>query len=603
MKKFNTYIPLHIHSTYSVGDGVSKIDDIVNKAKEIGAPGISITEHGTLSSFYKFYNSCKHNAINPIIGIEFYINDLYFNDNKKFLELKRNKNNDSTEGDLSDLDKSDAANSHLIVYAKNYNGLKNLIHLSNIAFQNFYYKPLLSTDLLFSILDENNIVTTGCAASMFNKLILKNKFNETIDLIKKFKNKFKDDFYFEIQLHNLPEQIKINNFYKKIYQKINIKPILALDAHYCNKEDWELQYLLYVIKQRETINTLPKDKWFYSVRDLYIRNIDEIYDKASEINIDIDFLNIAINSTFELNNKIKIEIPKYIDNFPKFFNNYDESVNLFKQKIDIKWNEKIKNGLIPKEKIKIYKERLDYELDLMIKKHYVDYFLILDDLLNNFVYKNNGATGAGRGSAGGSLVLFVLDITKIDPIRYNLIFARFINEARIDPPDVDCLINLTMLKTENGYKTIDKININDIVYDANNNKQKILNITKRDIKNTDIVYEVIFKNGNEYGSLILNSKHKLILDNGIEILAENLKIGNKLKSYSQYSNDSEIILINIIENNKISKDIYFVDIEVENSHTFQVVPFSVKNNKTEFLNQDQNYNVDIDLKQSVKINI
>ena len=447
--KFTSYIPLHGHSTYSQGDGVTKIEDIMTRAKEVGAPGISLTEHGNMSSFYKFYKHAMEAGINPIIGCELYTNDLYHADHEKFLDLK--KGSIDVIGDAGEaLDKSAAANNHTLVYAKNYDGVKNLLNVSNQSFDTFYRKPLSSMEKVYNTLDSNNIITTGCLQSKWNQYILAGREDEALKLIKKYHDKFGDDFYLEIQLNNLDIQMQCNNFYHKVYEKTGIKPVFALDYHYANKDDWYIQYLLYVIRQRETVQTYTPDDWFYTVHSLYIKQIDEIYAEADKYGLDKKFLEMSIDSTFEINDKVSIEMPKYPDNFPKYHEDKKQSESEFMQKLKVKWVEKIQNGLLP-DNNKEYTDRLKYELDIIKDKGFIDYFLILDDLLNNFVYKVGGATGAGRGSAGGSLVLFVLDITKIDPIRHNLIFERFLNPARIDPADVDLDIDSDTQKLCEGY--------------------------------------------------------------------------------------------------------------------------------------------------------
>ena len=436
-KKFDTYIPLHGHSTYSQGDGVTKIADIIKRTKEIGADAVSLTEHGNMSSFYKFWKEAKANDVKPIVGCELYLNDLYYSDREKFLKIKRNKGGDiEGAGDAADMSGL-ASNNHQLVYCKNYEGVKNLIGLSNVGFEEFYRKPLVDTNETFERLDTNNIVTTGCLQSIFNQQIREGNEVEAIKLIKKWHEKFGEDFYLEVQLNQLKEQHQCNAFYNKVYDKTGIKPVFALDYHYANKDDWYIQYLLYCIKQRGTVNSYPPEDWFYNVRDLYIKEIDEIYTRAEKWGMDKKFLELAIDSTFEIRDKVDIEMPSYPDNFPKFTESTKQSDDVFRSKLKVKWQEKLANGLVPKDKIDEYQARMKYELGIIYDKGFVDYFLILDDLLNNFVYKVGGATGAGRGSAGGSLVLFILDITKIDPIRHNLIFERFLNPARIDPADVD----------------------------------------------------------------------------------------------------------------------------------------------------------------------
>jgi DNA polymerase-3 subunit alpha len=453
-RKHNHYIPLHGHSVYSFGDGVTKIEDIIARTKEIGADAVALTEHGNMSSFLKFYKAAKESNIKPIIGCELYLNDLYYENKEKFLLMKKGGSITDDEGigaDESDEYGQNADNNHCLVYAKNYTGVSNIIHLSNVGFQNFYRKPLIDTKNLFSMLDENNIVTTGCMQSKFNQMILAGNVDEAAKLIKKYRDKFGDDFYLEIQLNQLKEQQQINDFYQMVHKKTGIKPVFALDYHYANKDDWYIQYLLYVIKQRKTVKTMKVEDWFYNVRDLYIKEIDGIYERAEKYGLDKKFLELAIDSTFEIRDKVDIDIKLYPNNFPKFTDDAKDSEATFLKKLETKFYEKVKNKLIPNDKVDEYLERLKYEIDVITSKGFVDYFLILDDLLTNFVYKVGGATGAGRGSAPASLVLFVLDITKLDPIRHNLIFSRFINPERIDPADVDLDIDSETQKQVEEY--------------------------------------------------------------------------------------------------------------------------------------------------------
>lgn len=528
-KKFTNYIPLHVHSTYSIDDAVARIDDLIKRAKEINAPAMAITEHGNMFSFYKFYNAAKNSNIKPIIGCEFYLNDSYYNDYKNFLNVHKKK---KTDDDIDNLDKSNYANSHILAYAKNYEGLKNIIHLSNIGFTNFYRKPIISTKALFDTLDTNNIVTTTCLASEFNKLILKREFHKATELLSLYKEKFGEDFYIELHINELPEQELVNKYYQRVAPKLGIKLSLALDSHYVYKEDWEIQYLLYVIKSRNTIKSMPVSSWFYQLHDLYVKSIDEIYDKAEKLGYDDNIINQAIETTFEIADKVSIEIPIYQNNFPKFLNNYTDSEKLFDNKLSIAWDKKLAQGLIPIDQIKAYQERLSYEINIIKDKKFVDYFLILDDLLNNFVYKVGGTTGAGRGSAGGSLILFLLDITKIDPIRYNLIFERFLNPARIDPADVDLDIDhITQKKVENYLK--ERWGKDRVCHISNFSKFG----TKTLIKDICRIYELDYNLSNQLTALFSTVKS----DNDIEI---ELKAAREIAKKMNNKN-----LINFIDDN------------------------------------------------------
>jgi len=433
--KFNTYIPLHGHSTYSIGDGVAKIEDIISKVKEIGADAVAITEHGNMSSFLKFYKEANYKGVKPILGCELYLNDLFYNNKEEFLEKRRSKKKNEDDDSEEDYG-GKAENNHFLVYSTNYQGLKNIISISNIGSTNFYRKPLINSELIFQKLDKNNIVTTGCLQSEFNQLILRDEYAAIESLLKKYKEKFENNFYLEVQLNHLKEQKKIVEFYQNNYRRLDIKPVFALDYHYINKEDWEIQYLLYLIKQRNDIETVPQEKWFYNVRDLYIKDIDEIYKYSEKLGIDKNFLELSIDSTFEIRDKVDIKIPVYPDNFPIYIEDHSECEKIFFEKLRSSFKDKIHSGLIPKDKVQIYFDRLEEEIKVIKKKNMIDYFMIIDDIIK-FVYSEGGNIGAGRGSAAGSLVLFVLDLTKIDPIKHNLIFERFMNLERKDPTDLD----------------------------------------------------------------------------------------------------------------------------------------------------------------------
>jgi len=569
----NTYVPLHGHSTYSIGDGVTKIEDIIKRAKTINAPGIALTEHGNLCSFYKFYKACKENDINPIIGCELYSNELYFSNHDTFLESKRKSKEDSS--DDSDEYGHSGENKHFIVYAKNYEGLRNIIQLSNIGYFNFYRKPLVNKNLILEKLDNNNIITTGCLNSMFNIEFATGNISGALDLIKEFYDKFQDDMYLELQLNGIDLQNNVNSVYKKIYERVGIKPVISLDYHYANKDDWYIQYLLYVIKQRKTVKEMTPDNWFYGVRNLYIKSYDELRELAEENGMDLEFFDIAVKSTHEINSKVNIEIKQYQNNFPKFIESKEESIRIFEEKLDKKFKEKLNNGLIPKEKESEYYERIKYEKSVILDKNFQDYFLILDDMLTNFVYKNGGATGAGRGSSGGSLVLFVLDITKIDPIKHDLIFARFLNPDRIDPADVDCLLSTTLIKINNDtYKTLEELNIGDNILNGSNGYSKVINKFVRDIRENELVLELVLINNGELGSIVCNENHKFIDFYENVVIAKDVKELLKLKSYTSDSNYCTVIAINVVKFKNI-KHLKFIDIELENDKTFQVVPFEI----------------------------
>lgn len=529
--RFTTYVPLHGHSTYSFGDGVTKIDDIVGRVNEIGAPAAALTEHGNMCSFFKFYKAAREANINPILGCELYVNDLYHEDVAAFLEakaLQRASRKKAKEEDDTAEDEygSEADNNHFLVYCKNYEGLKNVIALSNSAFRNFYRKPLVSTENIFEKLDSNNIITTGCVQSKFNQLIWSGDYQGAEQLIMKFKEKWDDDFYLEIQFNGLDIQNKVNEFYVDMHRKHGFKPVFSLDYHYARKDDWYLQYILYVVKQRHTIKNYPEKDWFYTVRDLYIKDINDVYQYAEKEGFPIDVLETAIDSTFEINDKVNIDIPIYPDNFPKIVDTESEAKKIFVTTLMEKFKQKVNNGLIPNDKVDEYLDRIKYEVSVIGELGYFNYFLILSDILENFVYKTGGATGAGRGSAAGSLALFVLDVTKIDPIKYNLIFERFLNVARKDPADVDLDIDSeTQKEVENYLK--DKYGDDKVCHIANFGKFG----AKTVVKDLCRIFELDFVLSNKLTSYFDTIKSDAPVDEQIE----------KARTIAQSQGDSKLV--------------------------------------------------------------
>jgi len=503
-----SYIPLHGHSTYSFGDGVTRIPDIVARTKEIGADAVALTEHGNMASFLKFWKECKEQGVKPILGCELYINDLFHADVDRFKEAKKElrdaKRAAKEAGDDSDEFDSESNNNHFLAYCRNYEGVKNLIRLSNMGFENFYRKPLVSTEMIWEQLDDNNIITTGCIQSRFNQLVLQGDEPGAEALIKKFADKFGDNFYLEVQLNELDMQAQVGEFYHRLWKRTGLKPVFALDYHYANKDDWFIQYLLYVIKQRQTVESYPPEDWFYTVRDLFIKDIDYIYEQARKYGMDEDFLGVAIDNTFEIRDKVDIEIPKYPDNFPKFTDSAKESKDIFLTNLREKFKLKLEQGLIPEDQVDEYMARIKYEAEIIISKDMVDYFLILDDILTGHVYATGGATGAGRGSAGGSLVLFVLDITKIDPIKHNLIFERFMNPARIDPADIDMDIDSDTQKGVEGYLK-ERYGLEKVCHIANFGKFGAKTI----VKDLCRVFSLDFKLSNELTGLFDTLKSDL----------------------------------------------------------------------------------------------
>lgn len=401
------YAVLHTHDTYgSIGDAILKIKDYVAKAESIGIKSLAITNHGSMSTFINFYETCKQYNINPIIGCEIY----FCND-----RLQHNKENKSYN--------------HLVLLAKNYNGLKNLIAIHNHAQEEgFYYKPRADWELLRKY-HEDIICLTACLASPLAKPVLSEDNHDVNTVLTKLKSIFGDDLYLEIQPGNFEEQIKYNETLMFLSHSYKVKLVATNDIHYLNKDDWSI-HDVHVKDARK----IDDDKMIYPDKVYYLMDKKELLDSfpVSEY-LDKKIISTAIENTNEVAKKCNLIIPK-IDVMPSYSSKIDEyailrsicTYNLFDffRKVKYKVNEQE------------YVDRLSFELSTIKKLGFSGYFLIVKDIID-FCDNNEIARGPGRGSAAGSLVSFLLNISIADPIKYGLMFERFLSVNRKSLPDID----------------------------------------------------------------------------------------------------------------------------------------------------------------------
>jgi DNA polymerase III subunit alpha len=428
------FVPIHVHSTCgSIADSAAKVKDIVSKAKAIGAPGCSLTDHGSMSASLKFYKECKKQGINPIIGVE-----LYVNNNRDFK------------------DKTNRKNHHICLYAKNFQGYKDLIWLQGEAVHHFYSKPRSTNELIFQKAKSGNLIcTTACLGSEFNHLFEQGKTDEAEELILEYHNAFgKGNFFLEIQCNELPSQREYNNHLIRISKKHDIPMVLGLDAHYVEKEDHFLQQLMFLIRDKKTVNDLKEEKedaWQFSTKTLWIKTESEIHECAKKFGYGYskEFIDELIANTNKINDMVDIEIPFYDYKFPKHQHEKGiSSKEVLLKKVGAGLKEKLASKLIAEEELPVYLERVRTEIDVLTNNKYdlSDYFLFISDV-KDFVYENGGLLGAGRGSASGCLVSYLLDIVKLDPIKEGLLFERFLTKERlnVDISDIDIDVDSTTL--------------------------------------------------------------------------------------------------------------------------------------------------------------
>ena len=398
-------IPLHTHSVYSILDGMIKIKDYISWGKENNMQALALTDHGVMGGTIKFFEECNKNDIKPILGEEFYMTF------------------DSPSQEIKTKD-----NYHLILLAKNKQGWLNLIKLHNLSYKNFHHKPRITFEDLEKY-NEGLICSSACLGGLLPKTIMRQDNEKLLEYTNRFKSIFKDDFYLEIQEHNISEQKPINLILLQLSKMLNIKVIATNDSHYVSKEDSFAHQVLLCKQTHKKIN--DEKKMNFGSDEFYLKNTQEM--RAMFNYIDDNTWTDILNNINEIGEKVeKFDILQHSYNYP-VFGKPEES---FKKLVEITqkgFEKRFKGKNINLAK---YIERLKYELTTIYKIGFVDYFLLLDDL-NIFLDKNNITKGYGRGSGGASLVLYCLGITGLDPIKYNLLFERFINPDRISAPDYD----------------------------------------------------------------------------------------------------------------------------------------------------------------------
>lgn len=418
----NNFVHLHLHSEYSLLDGLTKIKKLVKKVKEMDMDSVAVTDHGAMYGAIEFYKAAKSEGVKPIVGLEAYTTPF---DHKKRPEKGKNQTH------------------HLLLLAKDEEGYKNLMKISSIAhLEGYYYRPRISRELLAKY-SKGLICTSACPASELAQYLIDGDYKEAKKLVKWFYDVFGDDYYLEIQNHRchthikegMNEEIKldllkmseteqkIKEGVLKLSREFGIPIIATNDAHYLNKEDAEAQDVLVCVATGKLVSDTKRIR-FIDTPEFYVKSQEEMQELFP------DFPE-ALENTVKVAEKCNLEIStlgKWF--FPKF--EVPDGTNASD------YLRKIAHERLP---LKIHNftpdviQRLDYELDIIIQKGYAPYFLIVMDMVN-WANANNIITNT-RGSAAGSLVSYVLGITTVNPITYYLPFERFLNPYRPTPPDID----------------------------------------------------------------------------------------------------------------------------------------------------------------------
>ena len=405
------YTPLHVHSHYSLLDGLAKIDDLIAKAKADGMTALALTDHGVMYGAIEFYQKCKAAGIKPIIGVEAYI-----------VEKRKQKNI------------ADEKRYHLILLAKDIQGYRNLIKLTSKAhLEGYYYKPRIDWEILQQH-SEGLIGLSACLAGEVSKTILSGATDEKIvKTISKYQAVFgKDNFYLEVQHHpSIPEQKKVNEKIFDIAKDQGLKVVATNDTHYVNTEDAEAHDILICLQTKKSIT--DQNRMSYMGEDF------SLYSSAQMADNFRGHPEVLENSN-EVASKCDLEIPLGEIQLPYF--EVPEGMSDFEYFKKMCYdNVKRRYGFdYPKDELNEYEQkvitRLEYEIGVIEKTGYASYFLITQDLIN-WAVEQGIVVGPGRGSAAGSVVSYLLNITNLDPLKYDLLFERFLNPERISMPDID----------------------------------------------------------------------------------------------------------------------------------------------------------------------
>ncbi len=402
MTKAN-FIHLHVHTEYSVLDGAAPISRLVETAANMRMPAIAMTDHGSMYGTVKFYKKCKEKNINPIIGCEVYITDNRFS---REIETKWDK-----------------SPSHLILLAKNNVGYKNLSRLSSLGFsEGFFYKPRIDLEILRKY-SEGLICLSACISGTIPRLLLSGDHKGAKSYAQELKDIFGDDFYIELQDHGMIEEKQANKLLFQLAKELDIKCVATNDMHYIDKEDAEMHDVLLCIQTGTTID--DPDRMRFPNSEFYMKTPEEMQKLFS-------WYPEAITNTLEIAEKCNVtltfrdyQIPEY--ECPDGMSAPDYLTKLTMEGLKRRYGENITEE---------HYERANYELSTIISLGFADYYLIVWDFIF-WAKKQDIPVGPGRGSGVGSIVAYAIGITNVDPIKYNLLFERFLNKDRVSMPDFD----------------------------------------------------------------------------------------------------------------------------------------------------------------------
>ena len=394
---------LHVHTEYSLLDGSNKIKEYVKRVKELGMDSAAITDHGVMYGVIDFYKEAKANGVKPILGCEVYVAP-----NSRF---------DKEVGG------GEERYHHLVLLAENNEGYANLMKIVSKGFtEGYYYKPRVDMEVLEQF-HEGIIALSACLAGEVPRLLTKGLYEEAKKTALKYENCFgKGNYFFELQDHGIPAQRTVNTALLRLSKELDIPLVATNDIHYTYAEDEKSHDILLCIQTAKKVS--DEDRMRYEGGQYYVKS-------ELEMRGLFPYAQQAIDNTAMIADRCNVEIEFGVTKLPKFevpagYDSWSYLNKLCADGLEERYPED--NGTI--------KEKLGYELNVIQNMGYVDYFLIVWDFIN-WAREHDIPVGPGRGSAAGSIVSYCLHITNIDPIRYSLLFERFLNPERVSMPDID----------------------------------------------------------------------------------------------------------------------------------------------------------------------
>lgn len=414
---------LHVHTEYSLLDGSGKISKLVGRAKELGMEALAITDHGSMYGCVDFYKEAKEVGIKPILGCEIYVVP-------KSLYIKQNDEENETH--------------HLVLLVKNEIGYNNLMKIvSKASIEGFYYKPRVDHEYLRAH-SEGLIALSACLGGEVQSYLSKGNKNKARETALLYREIFKEGFYLELQYHGLEEQRKVNGLLAELSKELDIPLVATNDVHYIEREDYKSHDVLLCIQTAKTVE--EENRMRYPSDQFYLKSPEEMWEMFS-------YIPEALENTVKIAEQCNFDYEFHKSKLPKFpvpegkepyaylkeicYEGLVERYRIFEDFRGKPLNiEEVLEAASKDEEAQEYINRLEYELGIINQMGYVDYFLIVWDFIR-FANENGIPTGPGRGSAAGSIVAYTLRITKIDPIKYGLLFERFLNPERVSMPDID----------------------------------------------------------------------------------------------------------------------------------------------------------------------